>query len=169
MRILQATTIVCVLGASALAEPARAAAPCPRSAVLDPFPGCAIQECKEREFDEAELQAGPSNGTGDFPKKLVEGRLSVQTYACPASLTVVEIARRAQATLRKGGYGVVYAGHMLVSDLPGFTVRRGGQWVQLVTEDFGEQTGYTLTSVAAAPARSPARPAARPRRAVQRP
>jgi hypothetical protein len=145
----------------ALAVPVHAAVPCPRTKVLDPFPGCSLQECKEREFDEAELQAGPLNASGDFPKRLVEGKLSVQTYACPADLTVEEIARRAQATLRRGGYAVVYAGEMYVSDLPGFTLRKGGQWVQLVTETFGEQTGYTVTAVAPP---APAAPAPRARR-----
>jgi hypothetical protein len=151
-----------VVAVAALAVPVHAAVPCPRTtAVLGPFPGCSLQECKEREFDEAELQAGPLNAKGDFPKKLVEGRLSVQTYACPAAMTVEEIARRAQATLRRGGYAVVYAGEMYVSDLPGFTLRKGGQWVQLVTETFGEQTGYTVTAVASGPA-APAPRARRP-------
>jgi hypothetical protein len=153
-----------VLASALLAVPAGAAVPCPRAAtVLDPFPGCSLQECREREFDEAELQAGPIDGTGDFPKKFVEGRLSIQTYTCPAALTVEEIARRAKATLGRSGFVVVYAGDMFVSDLPGFTARRGGQWVQVASETFGEQTGYTVTAVA-----PPAVPP-RARRAVKRP
>ena len=38
------------------------------------FEGCAVRECDGGEYDEAEMQAGPVDGSGDFPKRLVEGR-----------------------------------------------------------------------------------------------
>ncbi|HUG55098.1 MAG TPA: hypothetical protein VMR21_15935, partial [Vicinamibacteria bacterium] len=97
--------------------------------------------------DEAELQTGPVGRSGDFPKALVEGELAAVTYTCPASLRREAIARQAESALRRAGYTVLYTGHMLHRDLPGCTARRGGLWVQLVSEAFDPLTGYTVTLV----------------------
>jgi hypothetical protein len=131
------------------ARPGHANSRCRDSATVPRFAGCTIRECLERDYDEAELQAGPVDGSGDFPKKLVEGQLSVVTYVCPTAATLEEIARRSQVALRRGGFTVVYAGEMYHNQLPGFTARRGRQWVQVVSEPFDEGTGYTVTSVRA--------------------
>ena len=133
--------------------------------------GCSIRECDEDEYDEAELQSGPVDGSGDFPKRLVEGRLSVITYACPRATSMDVIARRSLAALRKAGYLVVYSGDMYHTDLPGFTVRKGRHWVQVVSEPFEEGTGYTVTSVDAVisePMSSPRPPGARRTRKTTR-
>ena len=122
---------------------------CRDSATVPRFAGCTIRECLERDYDEAELQAGPVDGSGDFPKKLVEGQLSVVTYVCPAATTLENIARRSQAAVRRAGFSVVYSGEMYHNSLPGFTARKGRQWVQVVSEPFDEGTGYTVTSVRA--------------------
>ena len=146
------------------APPGNANARCKDSPVLPRFEGCTIRECTERDYDEAELQAGPVDATGDFPKRLVDGQLSIVTYVCPAAATLEEIARRSQAVLRRGGFAVVYSGDMYYNELPGFTARRGRQWVQVVSEPFDEGTGYTVTSVrAVTEERTP-----RPRPASQR-
>lgn len=139
---------------------------CRDSALVPRFAGCTIRECLERDYDEAELQAGPVDGSGDFPRKLVEGQLSVITYVCPTAATLEEIASRSQAAVRRAGFSMVYAGDMYHNQLPGFTARKGRQWVQVVSEPFDEGTGYTVTSVRAvaeetAPRTRPVRP--RPR------
>lgn len=150
--------------ASPAAPQGHANARCKDSPVLPRFEGCTIRECTERDYDEAELQAGPVDGTGDFPKRLVEGQLSVVSYVCPTAATLEEIARRSQAILRRAGYALVYSGDMYYNELPGFTARKGRQWVQVVSEPFDEGTGYTVTSVrAVAEERTP-----RPRPASQR-
>ena len=115
--------------------------------VLQRLPGCTIRECRTRDYDEAELQSGPVDGTGDFPKALVDGELGVVTYACPASLKLTDIASKAQTALRRSGYAFVYSGSMFHNDLPGFTARRGTTWVQLVSEPFDSLSGYTVTMV----------------------
>ena len=115
--------------------------------VLQRMPGCSIRECRARDYDEAEMQSGPVDASGEFPKALVDGRLAVVTYACPAALRLEEIARHAQAALRHAGYAFVYSGSMFYNELPGFTARRGSTWVQLVSEPFGRSTGYTVTMV----------------------
>ena len=146
--------------------PSHANARCRDSALVPRFAGCTIRECLERDYDEAELQAGPVDASGDFPRKLVEGQLSVVTYVCPTAATLEEIARRSQAAVRRAGFSMVYAGDMYHNQLPGFTARKGRQWVQVVSEPFDEGTGYTVTSVRAvaeetAPRTRPVRP--RPR------
>jgi hypothetical protein len=117
--------------------------------VLARLPGCTIHECRTRDYDEAELQSGPVGASGDFPKAFVDGELAVVTYACPASLRLTEIARQAQAALRRAGYSFVYAGSMFYNDLPGFTARHGETWVQLVSEPLDARSGYTVTMVRA--------------------
>ena len=140
------------------ARPGHANARCRDSATVPRFAGCTIRECLERDYDEAELQAGPVDASGDFPRRLVEGQLSVVTYVCPAAATLEDIARRAQAVLRRAGFALVYSGEMYHNQLPGLTARKGRQWVQVVSEPFDEGTGYTVTSVRAVAVETPPRP-----------
>lgn len=125
------------------------AAACTAAPAVPKPEGCSVRECDEDEYDEAEMQTGPVDGSGDFPKRLVEGRYSAVTYTCAKTASTAEIARRSQAALRRAGYTVVYSGRMFHSDLPGFTARKGKHWVQLVTEAFDDGPGYTVTSVQA--------------------
>jgi hypothetical protein len=127
---------------------------------LQRLPGCTIRECRTRDYDEAELQTGRVDASGDFPKALVDGELGMVSYACPASASLGDIARQAQASLRRAGYSFVYSGSMFLSDLPGFTARRGATWVQLVSEPFDGLSGYTVTMVRAEPTAAPRRRAA---------
>ena len=117
--------------------------------ILPRLSGCEIRECRTRDYDEAELQSGPVDRSGDFPKAFVDGQLAVVTYACPAARRLPDIARQSQAALRRGGYSFVYAGSMFYNELPGFTARRGTTWVQLVSEPFDALSGYTVTMVRA--------------------
>jgi hypothetical protein len=162
MRVL--VPLVLALLAAPPAAHAADAEGCRDLPVLQRLPGCTIRECRMRDFDEAELQSGPVDGTGDFPKALVDGELGVVTYACPASLTLADIARQAQVALRRSGYAFVYSGSMFHNDLPGFTARRGTTWVQLVSEPIDALSGYTLTMVRGESAK-PSRPRPAPRRA----
>lgn len=152
-----------LLSVASAAGPAEAAG-CRDLAVLQRLPGCTIRECRTRDYDEAEMQSGPVDASGEFPKEFVDGQLAVVTYACPASLRLADIARQAQAALRRAGYSFVYSGSMFYNELPGFTARRGTTWVQLVSEPFGALSGYTLTMVRAEEVSGPVgrRPARRP-------
>src|SRR5256885_5253596 len=132
--------------------------------VLQRLAGCAIRECRTRDYDEAELQSGPVDGSGDFPRTIVDGPLSVVTYACPAGVRLEEIARQSQAALRRAGYTFVYAGQMFYNELPGFTARRGSTWVQLVSEPFDALSGYTVTMVRATEVSGASRARTVPRR-----
>ena len=153
-----------LVGLLALPSPAAAAdaAGCEDPPTLARLPGCTIRECRRREYDETELQTGPSAG-GRFPTALLDGQLWIVTYGCPAPPNPRGLARQVEIGLRKDGYTVVYAGSMLYSDLPGFTARKGRDWVQVVGETIARQGGYTVTVVrAAAGAPAPEVPAAAP-------
>ena len=115
--------------------------------ILQRLPGCTIRECRARDYDESELQSGPVDRTGEYPKEFVDGQTTVVTYTCPATLRLEDIARHAQAALRRAAYSFVYSGSMFYNGLPGFTARRGGTWIQLVSEPFGRLSGYTVTMV----------------------
>ena len=143
-----ALALLAVAAGARGADPADAEG-CRDLPVLQRLPGCTIRECRTRDYDEAELQSGPVDASGDFPKSLVDGQLGEVTYACPASLKLADIARQAQSALRRSGYTFVYAGSMLHNDLPGFTARRGTTWIQLVGEPFDSLSGYTVTMVRA--------------------
>jgi hypothetical protein len=132
--------------------------------ILPRITGCEIRECRTRDYDEAEFQSGPVDGSGDFPKAFVDGQLAIVTYACPASLRLADLARQSQATLRRAGYSFVYAGSMFHGELPGFTARRGQTWVQLVSEPFDALTGYTVTMVRASEVSGAPRARTGPRR-----
>jgi hypothetical protein len=132
--------------------------------ILPRISGCEIRECRTRDYDEAELQSGPVDRSGDFPKAFVDGQLAVVTYSCPGSLRLAEIARQSQSTLRRAGYAFVYAGSMFYNELPGFTARRGTTWVQLVSEPFDALSGYTVIMVRASEVSGAPRARTAPRR-----
>src|SRR5438477_13197122 len=96
--------------------------------VLQRLAGCTIRECRSRDYDEAELQSGPVDASGDFPRAFVDGQLSVVTYSCPAGLRLVDIARQSQAALRRAGCAFVDAAPVFYLELPGFTALRGSDW-----------------------------------------
>jgi hypothetical protein len=135
----------------ALAAPATAAdaAGCEDPPSLARLPGCAIRECRQRNYDETELQTGPS-AAGRFPTALLDGQIWTVTYTCPAAPTLKGLARQLETGLRRDRYTVVYSGSMLYSDLPGFTARKGRDWVQFVGDTIARQNGYTVTVVRAA-------------------
>ena len=45
---------------------------CRATPVVPKIEGCVVRECDVDEYDEAEMQTGPVDAGGDFPKRLVE-------------------------------------------------------------------------------------------------
>ena len=117
--------------------------------VLPRLPGCTIRECRARDYDEAELQSGPVDRSGDFPKALVDGELAVVTYACPASLP--------PRGHRAPGAGRAAPRRLLVRLRRQHVPQRPARlhrpprptWVQLVSEPLDALSGYTVTMVRA--------------------
>ena len=172
MGFLKAMALVLALAAPAAGE--KPDTGCRDPDVLARLPGCSIRECTHRDYDEAELQAGKLDASGEFPRKLVEGQTSVLTYVCAAGAGPAALVRKAESTLRKSGFALVYSGSMYYNDLPGFTARKGAHWIQVVGEPFDEGPGYTVTAVKAQgaaaphPARPPGRKAGAPPRRTPR-
>lgn len=145
--------------ALAVAAPAApAAGDCRDPEALARFQGCTVRECTHRDYDEAELQSGALDASGEFPRKLVEGQTSVVTYVCTAGGDPRALVRKAESTLRRSGFAFVYSGGMYYNALPGFTARKGGYWIQVVGEPFDEGPGYTVTAVKALGANAPQPP-----------
>jgi hypothetical protein len=162
-----------VLALAASPQVEKADATCREPAALAALPGCRVHECTFREYDEAELQSGALDGTGEFPRKLVEGQTSVVTYVCAPGQDLVALARTAEKTVRRAGFTPVYSGGMYYTDLPGFTARKGSEWLQVVSDALHEGPSYTVTAVKAATATPPgatrpARKAGAPPRRTQK-
>ena len=150
-----AVTTMFALALAAPAPPAPAGDDCRDPEVLARLQGCTVRECTHRDYDEAELQSGALDASGEFPRKLVEGQTSVLTYVCAAGEDPRALVRKAESTLRKSGFAFVYTGGMYYNALPGFTARKGGYWIQVVGEPFDEGPGYTVTAVKAIGATAP--------------
>jgi hypothetical protein len=144
----RALLLPALLSLAPAAWPADAAG-CRDLPILPRIAGCEIRECTARDYDEAELQSGPVDRSGDFPKAFVDGQLAVVTYACPASLRLADLARQSQATLRRAGYSFVYSGSMFYNEPARLHGPPRHDWVQLVSEPFDALTGYTVTMVRA--------------------
>jgi hypothetical protein len=163
MGLLSVTVFALALAAPVPAAGSSDTEGCRDPEVLSRLAGCTIRECTHRDYDEAELQSGALDASGEFPRKLIEGQTSVLTYVCAVGAEPRALVRKAEGTLRKSGFSLVYAGGMYYNDLPGFTARKGGYWIQVVGEPFDEGPGYTVTAVKAqtAAAPHPKRPAAK--------
>ena len=137
----------------ALAAPAAAQQPgdpdaegCKDSALLTRFPGCTLVSCDARDFDELTLTV-KSWDENDYQQTL-EGKTEYREYTCPAKNSVLQIARNAEAALKKGGFTIVYSGKA-VNDWPAVTARKGGQWVTVETKDNGGEPWYEFKAVLA--------------------
>jgi outer membrane protein OmpA-like peptidoglycan-associated protein len=113
---------------------------CKDSPVLSRQPKCRISECETKDFDEAEVITGPA-AEGDFKKQHLEGAKSRITYACDASVSFLNVARNAEAALRRDGFTIVFSGKAL-NERPAVTAHKGGTWVAIQTDYNGSEPAY---------------------------
>jgi len=114
---------------------------CTDSKLLTRLKGCVITECDLKEFDSAELFVG-----GDDRREALEGRKEMIGYDCGENVSMLQIARNAEAALKKAGYTVVFSG--TAEDAPVVTARKGAQWMQIHSFNPGGGTfGYHQTAV----------------------
>ncbi|HEY0158125.1 MAG TPA: OmpA family protein [Thermoanaerobaculia bacterium] len=114
---------------------------CTDSQLLTRLRGCVITECDRKEFDSAELFVG-----GEDRREPVEGRKEIVGYDCGENVSMLQIARNAEAALKKAGYTVVFSG--IAEDAPVVTARKGNQWLQVHSQNPGGGTfGYMQTAV----------------------
>jgi len=149
-RVLPAACVsVALLGSAAAQEPGGPDEEgCKDLPVLSRMPGCTIIECNAKEFDEAEVQAGPlDDTTGEFRKQALEGQVEAVTYLCPSTLSLLQIHRNAETALKSAGYEMVFSGKAGHEERT-VTARKGARWVQVKVEPWNEFTSYELKSVA---------------------
>lgn len=131
---------------------------CSDSTVLTRMPKCYIHSCEKKDFDEAEIRL---TADGDnFKTQHVEGAKDYIVYVCDESVSFLNIARNAEAALKKAGFTIVFFGKGQ-NEHPALSARKGGVWVDIQTEWSGPPAYYqtivqtkqmeeTMTATAAA-------------------
>jgi OOP family OmpA-OmpF porin len=156
MKHLRTTLSVCTFTLLGLAAPVLAqdahsdAAECKDSSVLSRMPGCWIEACVAKEFDSLDIfRETEKPDVFDVTKGTpVEGQTSVIEYSCPTGVSSLQIARNAAAALRTAGYSLVMSGKVtndVGSHVPAVVARKGGQWVQILTDTGGR--AYVMSAV----------------------
>lgn len=114
---------------------------CSDSKLLNRLSGCVITECDRKSFDSAEVFVGKED-----QRQTIEGQKEVVSYDCGEKVSMLQMARNAEAALRKAGYTVVFSG--VAEDAPVVTARKGNQWMQVHSYNPGGGTfGYHQTAV----------------------
>jgi outer membrane protein OmpA-like peptidoglycan-associated protein len=78
--------------------------------------------------------------------KRLEGRVEMVRYLCPAKLSLLQIARNAEAALKKAAYTTVFGGPG-EGEEPVVTARKGAQWLSVQAGSYNEWTSYRQTAV----------------------
>jgi OOP family OmpA-OmpF porin len=147
---------VCAFALLGLAAPVIAqdahedAAGCKDSSVLSRIPGCWIEACVAKDFDSLDIfRETEKPDVFDVTKGTpVEGQTMVIEYSCPTSVSALQIARNAERALTTAGYSLVMSGKVINnvgSHVPAVVARKGGQWVQVLTDTDGR--AYLMSAV----------------------
>jgi OmpA-OmpF porin, OOP family len=148
---LGAVALLLIAAAPARAQDAKPdARGCTDSTLLSRIPGCWIEQCAQKEFDSVALYSEKDN-PDQFEvtkQKPVEGNTTVLEYNCVASVSALQIERNAESALQTAGYALVVSGTVtnnVGTHVPAVVARKGGQWVQVVTDTGGR--AYILSAV----------------------
>ncbi len=115
---------------------------CKPSPLVSRMTGCQIYECSAKDFDAWDVVM---NKTGET--KTLEGSGDHNKFACPATVSHLQLQRNLEAALQKAGYKVVFAGRYEGHDRAAITVQKGAQWVFVQLTDFNELPVYEQTTV----------------------
>ncbi|MDP3719126.1 MAG: OmpA family protein [Acidobacteriota bacterium] len=138
-----------LLLALALGRPAWAQEPgepdvegCKPSPLVSRMTGCQIYECSAKDFDAWEVVINKAGET-----KTLEGAGDHNKFACPATISHLQLQRNLEAALQKAGYQMVFNGRYEGHERAAITVRKGAQWVFVQLTDFNELPVYEQTTV----------------------
>jgi OOP family OmpA-OmpF porin len=123
---------------------------CKDSSLLSRIPGCWIEACAQKDFDSLGVysEAEKADQFEVTKQKSVEGKTAVIEYSCTTNVSPLQIARNAESALRTAGYTLVMSGKItndVGSHVPAVVAKKGGQWVQVVTDTGGR--AYLMSEV----------------------
>ena len=149
IQLLAAATMLALCANLAGQNSTEDAPNCKDSKLLSRLPGCFIQVCDNKDFDQLAIRTGPHKEENDAVKTL-EGVVENLSYECPGKLSPLQVIRNASAALQKAGYQAVFNGKD-ENDYLSFTMRKVDQWVQVSAYPGGDNnsiTFYTFKAVA---------------------
>lgn len=121
---------------------------CKDSKLLTRLPGCFIQSCDVKEFDQMAIRTGPHKEENDAVKTL-EGSVETLGFECSGKTSPLQVIRNSAAALQRAGFQTVFNGKEENQYLS-VTMRKGDQWIQVYSSVGGDNnsiTFYTLKSV----------------------
>ena len=145
-RLLLSIVAVLVVSAQGITEDAP---DCKDSKRLSRLPGCFIESCESKDFNELAIRTGPHKDENDAVKTM-EGAVEVIAYQCSGKTSPLQVVRNAAAALQKAGYQTVFNGKD-ENEFLSLTTRKGEQWVQVTSSAGGDNnsvTFYTFKAVA---------------------
>jgi OOP family OmpA-OmpF porin len=118
--------------------------------LLSRIPGCWIETCAQKDFDSLGVypEAEKPDQFEVTKQKSIEGKTAVVEYSCATNVSPLQIARNAESALRTAGYTLVMSGKItndVGSHVPAVVGKKGGQWVQVVTDTGGR--AYVMSAV----------------------
>src|SRR6266852_3699455 len=97
------------LSATLSAQPTEDYAGCKDSKLLTRLPGCFIQSCDNKEFDQLVIRTGPHKEENDAVKTL-EGAVEVLEFQCSGKTSPLQVVRNSAAAMQKSGFQPVHNG-----------------------------------------------------------
>jgi OmpA-OmpF porin, OOP family len=122
---------------------------CKDSKLLSRLPGCFIEACENKEFDQAVIRTGPPKEPNDAVKTL-EGAVEILRYQCSGKTSPLQVVRNSAAAMQKAQYQIVHNGKD-ENEFLSVTGRKGDQWIMLSSSPGGDNnsiTFYMFTAVA---------------------
>src|SRR6187399_2562546 len=145
-RLLLSIVAVLVVSAQGITEDA---SDCKDSKRLSRLPGCFIESCESKDFNELAIRTGPHKEENDAVKTM-EGAVEIIAYQCSGKTSPLQVVRNAAAALQKAGYQTVFNGKD-ENEFLSLTTRKADQWVQVsasVGGDNNSVTFYTFKAIA---------------------
>ena len=122
---------------------------CKDPKLLTRLPGCFIETCETKDFDQLAIRTGAYKEEND-PVKTLEGAVEIRAYQCSGKTSPLQVVRNSAAALLKAGYQPVFNGKD-ENEFLTVTMRQRDQWVQVTSSAGGDNnsiTFYTFKAVA---------------------
>ena len=115
---------------------------CKDSKLLTRMPGCFIQSCENKDFDQLVIRTGPHKEQDDAVKTL-EGVVENLAYECSGKTSPLQVVRNSTAAMQKAGFLPVFNGKD-ENAYQAVTMRKGDQWIQVTANSGGDNDGVTF-------------------------